>query len=302
VKIPALNIFHLGNIHVQILFFYPLFQAMNDFNSQTTHIAKSNTAKSMLEKLPPPAREWAESLPWEQRRYVLSLCHLLCAASPEVQADFLDDYTADGLVARMLEDRDAQQQLEKYLQRFSIYTTINQPLLKSYVRQSFIHSSQDLRRQPDLYLESALRLVLSSKESNSVFNYILGFELLKMMFKMSWAQHERLTALQKAPTSFVRNFIKPIQNAHRLNSIIVPKHEKVFFEKHDYFVQRPEISEKRLIDLVMFTFATDLVNEFGFSIIRHPQSLVFDYEYIFQPEKEGIFTQDLSHDLGMTTE
>ncbi|MGA9380739.1 MAG: cobyrinic acid a,c-diamide synthase [Phormidium sp.] len=275
---------------------------MTELNSLTINITQSNTAKSMLEKLPPPAREWAESLPWEQRRYVLSLCHLLCAASPEVQADFLDSYTADGLVSRMLEDRDAQQQLEKYLRRFYINTEINPALLKSYVRQSFIHSSQDLRRQPDLYLESALRLVLSTKESNSVFNYILGFELLKMIFQMSWSQHERLTALQKSPTTFVKNLIKPIQKSHRLNGIIVPKHEKVFFEKHDYFVQVPSIPEKRLIDLVMFTFSVDTVSELGFSIIRHPQSLVFDYEYIFQSEKEGIFTQDLSHDLGMNME
>ncbi|OKH38103.1 cobyrinic acid a,c-diamide synthase [[Phormidium ambiguum] IAM M-71] len=264
---------------------------MTEFNSLTTHFAESNTAKSMLEKLPPPAREWAESLPWEQRRYVLSLCHLLCAASPEVQADFLDDYTADGLVARMLEDRDAQQQLQNYLQRFYINTKIDQALLKSYVRQSFIHASQDLRRKPDLYLESALRLVLSNKERNSVFNYILGFELFKMIFQMSWAQHERLTALQKSPGNFVKYIIKPIQKSHRLNGIIVPKHEKVFFEKHDYFVQSPNISEKRLIDLVMFTFSNDAVSEFGFSIIRHPHSLMFDYEYIFQLEKDGIFTQ-----------
>ncbi|MFB2933815.1 cobyrinic acid a,c-diamide synthase [Aerosakkonemataceae cyanobacterium BLCC-F154] len=269
---------------------------MTELNSLTINITQSNTAKSMLEKLPPPAREWAESLPWEQRRYVLSLCHLLCAASPEVQADFLDSYTADGLVSRMLEDRDAQQQLEKYLRRFYISTEINQPVLKTYVRQSFIHSSQDLRRQPDLYLESALRLVLSTKESNSVFNYILGFELLKMIFQMSWSQHERLTALQKSPTSFVKNLIKPIQKSHRLNGIIVPKHEKVFFEKHDYFVQVPSIPEKRLIDLVMFTFSIDTVSELGFSIIRHPQSLVFDYEYIFQSEKEGIFTQGFGNE------
>lgn len=264
---------------------------MTELNSLKINITESNTAKSMLEKLPPPAREWAESLPWEQRRYVLSLCHLLCAASPDIQADFLDDYTADGLVSRMLEDRDAQQQLERYLRRFYINTEINQALLKSYVRQSFIHSSQDLRRKPDLYLESALRLVLSTKERNSVFNYILGFELFNMIFQMSWSQHERLTALQKSPATFVKHIIKPIQQCHRLNGIIVPKHEKVFFEKHDYFVQVPQIPEKRLIDLVMFTFSTEVVSNFGFSIIRHPDSLVFDYEYIFQSEKDGIFTQ-----------
>jgi len=283
------------------LSYYQL-NGMTNSDFSQINFPEFNRAKTMLEKLPPPAREWAESLPWEQRRYVLSLCHLLCAASPEVQADFLNDYTADGLVSRMLQDRDAQQQVDKYLIRFNLKTEINQTILKSYVRQFFIHSSQDLRQTPDLYLESALRLVLSTKERNSVFNYILGFELLKMLFQMSWAQHERLTALQKSPGAFIKNYIKPIQNSHRLNGIIIPKYEKVFFEKHDYFVQNPDIPEKRLIELVMFAFSTDAVSDFGFSIIRHSQSLVFDYEYIFQEEKEGIFTQDLSHDLGANTQ
>lgn len=266
---------------------------MTEPNSEKISISETNRAKSMLEKLPPPAKEWAESLPWEQRRYVLSLCHLLCAASPQVQADFLDDYTADGLVSKMLLDRDTQQQVEKYLKRFHIETEINQSLLKSYIRQFFIHSSQDLRIKPDLYLESALRLVVSTKQRNSVFNYILGFELVKMMFQMSWSQHERLSLLQKSPASFLKNYIKPIQKSHRSNGIIVPKHEKVFFEKHDYFVQRPNIAEGQLIEMVMTTFSTDTVIDFGFSIIRHPQSLVFDPDYIFETEKEGIFTQDL---------
>ncbi|MBD2184166.1 cobyrinic acid a,c-diamide synthase [Aerosakkonema funiforme] len=248
---------------------------------------------SILETLPPLAKKWAESLPWEERRYVLSLCHLLCGSTPDLQAEFLDEYTADGLVARMLEDRDTQHQVQKYLFRFYLKTELNQAVLKSYVRQFFIHSSQDLREQPHDYLESALRLVISTEEKNSLFNYILGFELLKMIFQMSWAQQERLSILQKSPTSFIKNYIKPIQKAHKLNGIVVPKYERIFFEKHDYYVQIPDLSEKRSIELVMNTFTTNTVSDFGFSMIRHPQSLTFDYEYIYQPEQESIFTQDL---------
>ncbi|MBD3562199.1 cobyrinic acid a,c-diamide synthase, partial [Planktothrix sp. FACHB-1355] len=95
---------------------------------------------SILETLPPLAKKWAESLPWEERRYVLSLCHLLCGSTPDLQAEFLDEYTADGLVARMLEDRDTQHQVQKYLFRFYLKTELNQAVLKSYVRQFFIHS------------------------------------------------------------------------------------------------------------------------------------------------------------------
>ena len=39
---------------------------------------------TVLEKLPVEVNKWAESLPWNQRRYVLSLCYTLCASTPEL--------------------------------------------------------------------------------------------------------------------------------------------------------------------------------------------------------------------------
>ena len=248
---------------------------------------------SMLEKLPPATKKWAEGLPWSQRRYVLSLCHLICASTPEKQAEFLDDYTADGLVSRMLEDRDTQQRVKEYLRSFHVNTELTEPVLRNYIRQFFVHSSQDLRRQPEQYLESALRLVVSIEQRNNVFNYILGFELIKMIFRMSWLQQERLVLLQLNQEEFINTYVKPIKYTHKVNGIIVPKDERIFFAKRDYFVQQPDIKKKRLIELVMATFTTDTVVNLGFSIIRHLNSFQFDYDYIFQPEQQGIFTQEL---------
>ncbi len=246
---------------------------------------------AILVQLPPAAKKWAENLPWHQRRYVLSLCHLMCAAPPELQAEFLDDYTADGLISRIFQDRDTKQRVTEYLKEFRIETELNETVLRMYIRQFYVHSAQDVRRQPDLYLESALRLVLSTEERNNVFNYILGFELVKMMFQMSWLQHERLSRLQTSQEDFINTYLKPIQHAHRVNGIIVPKHENVFFAKRDYFVQKPEISSKKTVELVMATFTTDVVANFGFSIIRHIKSFRFEYDYIFHPEQESIFLQ-----------
>ena len=262
---------------------------MTEPNVERKSSSEYMRAENMLEKLPPAARQWAESLPWHQRRYVLSLCHLICAATPEVQAEFLDYYTADGLVARTLRDRDTQHRVQAYLKAFHIQTELSESLLKTYVRQFYIHSAQDMRRQPERYLESALRLCSNTEERNNVFNYILGFELFKMMFKMSWSQHERLASLQKYPSRFIHEYIKPIQLAHKLNKLVVPKNEKVFFDKHGYFIQKPNLTDKKLTELVIATFTTDTVIDFGFSIIRHLKSLVFDYEYIFQAEQESIF-------------
>lgn len=241
---------------------------------------------SVLDQLPPPARAWVESLSWQHRRYVLSLCHLMCAAPPEVQAEFLDEYTADGLVSKKLEDQETRQRVRQYLQEFRIETDLSETVLRSYIRQFYIHSAQDLRRQPDLYLKSALKLVFNTEERNNVFNYILGFELLKMMFRMSWLQHEKLYRLQKNQEEFVNSYIKPIQHTHRINGIVVPRDEGVFFARRDYFVQQPKLSETKLIALVIATFTTEMTSGFGFAIIRHPNSLCFNYDYIFQEETE----------------
>lgn len=263
---------------------------MTEPASINTPTSQETISDSVLEKLPPEAQKWAEELPWDQRRYFLSLCHLMCAASPEIQAEFLDEYTANGLVSKRLQDRDTQQRFKEYLKEFNLKLELNESLLRTYIRQFYIHSAQDVRRQPELYLESALRLVVSTEERNNVFSYILGFELIKMMFKMSWLEHERLYQIQINQEEFFNNFIKPIQYAHRVNGIVNPRSHKIFFDKRDYFVQKPKIGDKKLIELVMATFTTETVTTFGFSIIRHVKSLVFDYDYIFNSEQDGVFS------------
>jgi hypothetical protein len=263
---------------------------MSKANNHRALAFDAQNLEGILEQLPAKARMWFEGLCWHERRYVLSLCHLMCAAPPETQAKFLDDYTADGLVSRKLEDRETKQRVEEYLKQFQIETQLSEATLRSYIRQFYIHTAQDTRRQPAQYLESALRLVFSTEERNNVFNYILGFELLKMMFRMSWLQHEQLYRLQRNQEEFLKTYIKPIQHAHRVNHIVVPRDEGIFFARRDYFVQEPKISEKKLIELVMATFTTDLVGNFGFSIIRHINSLHFDYDCIFTSEQEVIFS------------
>jgi hypothetical protein len=245
--------------------------------------------EKILDLLPPEVRQWAESLQWNERRYVLSLCHLMCAATPEMRAGFLDDYTADGIVTKVLSDRDTRGTVKKYLEEFRLGSELDATRLRSYIRQFYIHSAQDTRCQPGLYLESALRLVMHTEERNSVFNYILGFELIKMMFRMSWYEHEKLYRLQRNQDEFLTTYIKPIQHTHRINKLVVPRDKDKFFARRDYFVQRPVLSEKKLVALAIATFTTEVTASFGFSIIRHPQSLVFDPEQIFGTEAEEIF-------------
>lgn len=244
---------------------------------------------SISEIVPIEVKKWVESLPLNQRRYVLSLCHLMCASSEQAQSEFLNNYVADGLVSRMLQDRVPQQIIKKHLKQFHLDKELSDLVLKKCIQQFYVHSAQDLRTQPDLYLESVLRLFRNAEERNNLFNYILGFEILKMIFQMSWLQHERLYRLQKNQESFTKTYIKPIQYTHRINGIIVPKYEHIFFAKRNYYLTKPMIREKKLIELIMATFTTDTVTNLGFLIIRHLNFLVFDYDYIFNSEPESLF-------------
>ncbi|MBE9040972.1 cobyrinic acid a,c-diamide synthase [Oscillatoriales cyanobacterium LEGE 11467] len=249
----------------------------------------NSKSAGIFDKLPKPTRQWAEKLHWNERRYILSICHILCAATSEQQAEFLDEYTADGLVSRLIEDFDTQQKVSRYLKRFYIPTKLTESLLRRYIRQFYIHCAQDVHKQPDRYLEVAVRLIGNTQESNNAFNYVMGFELLKMLFKMSWYQQEQFYILQKNQEEFIRTYIKPIRDAHRLNGIIVPKDKGKFFAKRDYYVQVPKIKTKKLIELVMATFAAQNVTNFGFAIIRHPNSIRFNYKYVFEIDSEEIF-------------
>ncbi len=248
------------------------------------------SSESLVEDLPPEAKKWLESLPWEQRRHVLLLCHLLCISTPEKQAKFLDAYTADGLVSRKFKDIDAQRRVQENLKYFHLKINLDEVLFRIYIKQFYIHSSKH-SKQPDLYFQLVFRLLLDPEQENNIFYYILGFELLKMMFKMSWLQHERLYQLQKNQESFIKLYIKPIQIAHEINGIVVPERRNSFFAKRSFFVKKPLIRTRKLIEIVMATFTTDVVINLGFLIIRDRKFLKFDYEFIFQPEPEGIFPE-----------
>jgi len=243
---------------------------------------------AIFSRLPQEVRQWVGSLHWNERRYVLSLCHVLCAAPPNVQAEFLDEYTADGLVFRLLDDYNTQRKVEGHLQAFNIDTELTENLLRKYIRQFYIHCAQDLQRQPEQYLQIAVKLMGSSEESNNAFNYTLGFELLKMMFCMSWMQQERLYRLQKNQEDFMQRYIKPIQNTHRVNGIVVPRDKKKFFARRDYYIKVPTIPARKLVELVMATFPAKEVTEFGFTVIRHANALQFNYGYIYARDGEDI--------------
>ncbi|MEM9266356.1 MAG: cobyrinic acid a,c-diamide synthase [Cyanobacteria bacterium P01_F01_bin.13] len=241
----------------------------------------------IIEALPPEAQQWLGGLPWVQRRYVLSLCHVMCATSPEGQAKFLDEYTADGVISRIIHDQDTQQRIYFHLSRFHIQTQLTERMLRRYVRQYYIHSAQvRQQQQDDAYLEAAIRLMANDREHNRVLTYILGFEVLILLFGMSWEQHERFYRLQPNQEDVLNLYIRPIQRAHRLNGIIVPKDENNFFARRDYFVRIPKIKPKQAVVLIMASFSPKRISQLGSVVMRHRNALQFDYSHILQQDSD----------------
>ena len=214
---------------------------------------------------------------------------LMCASSKYKTTDCVENSTSEEVVAKNILEQFPHLIIEKHFRKFHINTELNELVLSNYIKQFYIHLSQDLRTNSDSHFEVALQLISNKKDRNTIFYYILGFEVLKMIFQMSWLQHERLYELQKNQESFIINYIKPIQNTHRINGIIVPRYENIFFAKRSYFVKKPKIKDKKLTELVMATFTTDTVKTLGFLIVRHLNFLVFDYQYIFGNEPESLF-------------
>ena len=241
----------------------------------------------ILDGLPPEAQQWLASLPWVQRRYVLSLCHMICATSPEEQAKFLDDYTADGVVSRIIHDRDTQHRIARHLRRFRIKTKLTDTVLRRYIRQFYIHSAQIRQHHDTAYLETAVRLMANGQEHTRMIGYILGFELLVLLIEMSWEQHERFYRLQPNQEDFFNLYIRPVQRAHRLNGIIVPKDEHRFFARRDYFVRIPTLKPGQTVALIMASFLPDQINHLGAMVMRHHNALQFDYAHIFQQDSDS---------------
>ncbi len=200
-----------------------------------------------------------------------------------------DDRTAQA-VDRIINAAHLNHSVQYHLSRLQRPTVLTPSLIQNYIRQFHVHALQNSQREtPSLSLQSALQLFVSQDDElrsivddcHPILSYLLGFEIITMLFEMSWQQHERLYYLQHNQEYFFHHYIKPVQLAHRLNDKIIPRDAKLFFAKRAYFVQRPCLRPRQLKALALATFPAETILELGFEVIRHPRSFIFDYSAIF---------------------
>ncbi len=191
---------------------------------------------------------------------------------------------------RILNAAHLNHSVQYHLSRLQRPTELTRSLIQNYIRQFQFHALQDSRREGSSSLKSALQLFVSQDDElgsivdqcNPILSYLLGFEIITMLFEMSWQQHERLYYLQHNQEHFFHHYIKPIQLAHRLNDKIIPRDAQHFFAKRAYFIQRPCLRPQQLKALALATFPAETILELGFEVIRHPRSFIFDYSAIFE--------------------
>lgn len=204
---------------------------------------------------------------------------------PPQQRDLFTDNNAPQWVDRILNAAHLHHSVQFHLSRLQRPTELTQTLIKDYIRQFHFHALQDSRREASSFLKSALQLFVSQDDRTPILCYLLGFEVITMLFEMSWQQHERLYYLQHNQEYFFHHYIKPIQIAHRLNDKIIPRDADIFFAKRTYFIQRPALRPQQLKAIAIATFSAETILKLGFEVMRHPRSFIFEASAIFdEPE------------------
>ena len=205
------------------------------------------------------------------------------------QSHLLRGYTADKTIDRILNACNLKTTVEYHLNRLHRpNSSLTPDLIQAYVSQFYLHALQDSRSEASNFLKSALQLFVRQDDRNPILCYVLGFEVITLLFSMSWYEHERLYYLQQNQEQFYCRYIKPIQVAHRLNEKIIPRDADIFFARRSYFIQHPSLRPQQLKAIAIATFPAEAVLKLGFDIIRHPRSFVFDQAAIFdEPEQQA---------------
>ncbi len=209
----------------------------------------------------------------------------------------ITDDTTTQTIDRILNAAHLNHSVKYHLARLQRPTELTASFIQNYIQQFQFHALQDAHREASSKsLQSALQLFVSQDDEmrstvddcHPILCYLLGFEIITMLFEMSWQQHERLYYLQHNQEHFFHHYIKPVQLAHRLNDKIIPRDAKLFFAKRTYFVQRPHLRPQQLKALALATFPAETILELGFEVIRHPQSFIFDHAAIFEAPEMAI--------------
>jgi hypothetical protein len=202
------------------------------------------------------------------RRYLLNSMTLFASISPEQQHQILNDLIQSELL-------NLAEQSKKYLQeritaafnKFCIGKILGEKEIAEYCYNYYLSSGII----PD---------EMTAESLNKLGDFILGLELLKCIFLMSFVEQQRFFELQGNYSSqavlFYR-YIRPIRS--KLIKEKVVNRDII----GNYYYSRPWVNERELVDYILELFNLESILYLG----QTAKKLTFEKEYIYKSHEPG---------------
>ncbi len=202
------------------------------------------------------------------RRYLLNSMTLFASISPEQQHQILNDLIQSELI-------NLAEQSKKYLHeriaaafnKFCISQNLGEKDLAEYYYKYYVISGVI----PD---------GITSESLNKLGDFILGLELVKLIFLMSFVEQQRFFELQGNYSSqavlFYR-YIRPIRSKLIKEKIV---NRDII---GNYYYSKPWLNESELLDYIFEVFNLETLLYLG----QTAKNLTFEKEYIYKSQEPG---------------
>ncbi|MCT7977963.1 hypothetical protein [Laspinema olomoucense] len=198
------------------------------------------------------------------RRYLLNSLTLFACISPEQQHQALNDLIQSELVSlaektqNYLHDR-----IHTVLQHFGIDEAGESKRIAEYYYRYYL-------------LTGAIPENLTTEYLTHLLNFIIGIEVIKIIFRMSFIEQQRFFEIQGRYAIQVMIFYRYIK----------PIRDKLIQEKlisrdvsGSYYYTKANLSEDKILDYIFEVFKLEKIETLG----ELAKDLQFDREYIYKP-------------------
>lgn len=201
------------------------------------------------------------------RRFLLNVLTLFAAISPEQQHQAINDLIQFEIVILSERSRDfLRRRVQSILDRFHLTKDLSENDIREYYYRYYILTGTIPERLTPDYL-------------NFLMKFIVGVELILMMFSMSFMEQQRLFELQgkySTQALLFYRYIRPIREKLAREKIVTRDPSG-----HHYY-RRPKLDHSEMMDFVFEVFDLDRIAYLG----EYAEKLSFEKDYIQgQPEE-----------------
>ncbi|MBO0351709.1 hypothetical protein J0895_22035 [Phormidium pseudopriestleyi FRX01] len=198
------------------------------------------------------------------RRYLLNSLTLFACISPEQQHQALNDLIQSELVSLAKKTQNyLHDRIHTVLKHFGIDETGESKKLVEYYYRYYL-------------LTGTIPENLTTEYLNHLLNFIIGIEVLKIIFMMSFIEQQRFFEIQgryAIQVMIFYRYIKPIRDKLML--------EKLLYRDvtGSFYYTKVSLSEDKILDYIFEVFQLEKIESLG----ELAKDLQFDREYIYKP-------------------